>query len=128
MLLYYKCPTPIFHFAKRRNRTHHHRVHHKSEGKSDDSGGGHNRSYRTAEYQPLIRRYFVCAFFYHCRSPPGLPNIQKNQFENSEVKAMLKNFFNKFSSNLCNFCFSVVTYTKGEKENTNFLYGKEVAQ
>ena len=35
---------------------------------------------------------------------------------------MLKNNFNKFSFNLCNFCFSVVTYTKGEKENTNFLY------
>ncbi len=128
MLLYYECPTPIFPFAKRRNRTHHNRVNHKSGGKSDDAGGGHNRSYRTAEYQPIIRLYFGCAFFYHCRSPPSLPNYQKFQFENSEVKAMLKNNFNKFSFNLCNFCFSVVTYTKGEKENTNFLHGKEVAQ
>ena len=63
MLLYYECPTPIFHFAKRRNRTHHHRAEHKPGGNSDDAGGGHNRSYRTAEYQPLLRRIFDCAFF-----------------------------------------------------------------
>lgn len=63
MLLYYECPTPIFHFAKRRNRTHHHHTIQKSGSKSDDAGGGHNRSYRTAEYQPLLRRIFDCAFF-----------------------------------------------------------------
>ena len=63
MLLYYECPTPIFHFAKRRNRTHHHHTIQKSGSKSDDAGGGHNYSYRTAEYQPLLRRIFDCAFF-----------------------------------------------------------------
>ena len=63
MLLYYECPTPIFHFAKRRNRTHHHRAEHKPGGNSDDAGGGHNCSYRTAEYQPLLRRIFDCASF-----------------------------------------------------------------
>ena len=63
MLGYYECPIPIFIFAKKRSRTHHHRVHHKFGGKSDDAGGGHNRSYRTAEYQPIIRLYFGCAFF-----------------------------------------------------------------
>ena len=78
MLLYYECPTPIFHFAKKRNRTHHHRTTHKSGDKSDDAGGGRNRSYRTAKCQPLTRYDFGCAFFYHCRSPPSLPNIQKN--------------------------------------------------
>ena len=36
MLLYYECPTPIFHFAKRRNRTHHHHTIQKSGSKSDD--------------------------------------------------------------------------------------------
>ena len=55
MLLYYECPTPIFHFAKRRNRTHHHHTIQKSGSKSDDAGGGHNCSYRTAEYQPLLK-------------------------------------------------------------------------
>ena len=77
MLLYYECPTPIFHFAKRRSRTHHHRAEHKPGGNSDDAGGGHNCSYRTAEYQPLLRRIFDCAFFYHCRSPPTYRNFKK---------------------------------------------------
>lgn len=77
MLLYYECPTPIFHFAKRRNRTHHHRAEHKPGGNSDDAGGGHNRSYRTAEYQPLLRRIFDCAFFYQCRSPPTYRTFKK---------------------------------------------------
>lgn len=96
MLLYYECPTPIFHFAKRRNRTHHHHTIQKSGSKSDDAGGGHNRSYRTAEYQPLLRRIFGCAFFYHCRSPPTYRTFKK-QFEISEVeqcrKLFLKNFY-----------------------------------
>lgn len=96
MLLYYECPTPIFHFAKRRNRTHHHHTIQKSGSKSDDAGGGHNRSYRTAEYQPLLRRIFDCAFFYQCRSPPTYRTFKK-QFEISEVeqcrKLFLKNFY-----------------------------------
>ena len=69
MLGYYECSIPIFIFAKKRSRTHHHRVHHKSGGKSDDAGGGHNRSYRTAEYQPIIRLYFGCAFFLSLPKP-----------------------------------------------------------
>ena len=81
MLLYYECPTPIFHFAKRRNRTHHHRAEHKPGGNSDDAGGGHNRSYRTAEYQPLLRRIFGCAFFYHCRSPTTYRTFKKNNLK-----------------------------------------------
>ena len=34
---------------------------------------------------------------------------------------MLKNIFNKFSSNVCNFCFSVVTCTKEIKNLTSCL-------
>ena len=109
--------------------TAHNRTSHKKS--TDDDYGGY--SYRAAKILLSYRVCFGCFVFCvlihnHCRSPPTLPNIQKIKFENSEVKAMLKNNFNKFSSNVCNFCFSVVTYTKGEKENTNFLHGKEVAQ
>ena len=96
MLLYYECPTPIFHFAKRRNRTHHHRAEHKPGGNSDDAGGGHNRSYRTAEYQPLLRRIFDCAFFIIVEVLQPT-ETSKKQFEISEVeqcrKLFLKNFY-----------------------------------
>lgn len=120
------CPTPIYHFAKRRNRTHPHRVNHKPGGKSDDSGGEHNRSYRTAKVKPENKAAFGCAFLYHCRSPPTYRAFKKINLIIRRFKTVIKNIFNKFRFNLCNFAFFVVTYTKGKRNSTNFLCGKEV--
>lgn len=90
-LLFYR-PTPIFSFMKKRNRTHHTRANHIHASSSDDAGGGYNRFFRTAKYQPYQRLSFGCDFLFHCRSPPLRFILNKFRLEENKLKKLLKTF------------------------------------